>query len=118
MKSVEVAEDDVHLLVEFLKNFFERASGFVFFCHLILPRPRSGGPVLIEFRHVSLEVRAQVAWADRIVHVSHEADVKEAGDSLLKRLHPADEGLFLDDKIEVHFPETQKINGGSKKHAN
>jgi hypothetical protein len=52
------------------------------------------------------------------VHVCHKADVKEASNSLLKRLHPADEGLFLDDKVEEHFPETQKIILGSKKHAN
>ena len=105
----EVAENDVHLLVKVLENFLEGALGFILFCRLIFPRPRSGGPVLIELSHVSLEVGAQVSRANWVVHVGNKTDVKEAGHSILERLHPADERLFLDDEVEEHFAETQKI---------
>jgi hypothetical protein len=36
--------------------------------------------------------------------------VKKAGNRLLKRLHPADESLLLNDEVKGHFPETQQEN--------
>ncbi len=74
------------------------------------------GPILIELCHISLEVGSQVSWVNGVLHGGDKTDVKEACHSLLPCLHPADERLFLDDEVEIHFPETQKLIWGSIKH--
>ena len=58
--------------------------------------------------HEPLDPRAKDTRPDMVVHIRNEAHVKKAGKRILKRLHPGDESIFLNDEIKGHFPATQQ----------
>jgi hypothetical protein len=64
--------------------------------------------VLIELGHEPLDPRAKDARPHRVVHIRNEAHVKKARKRILKRLHPGDESIFLNDEIKGHLPVTQQ----------